>query len=321
MTKIEPKSNPNKKMSAREVNIMQFSEPKIEIQLYFGIRARKYNMKHGFSLIEILVVIVILGVLAGIGAPKLMGFTEKTKEKADLMKLYYLRDALNKALISSGEALYNSPYLSKGDDSTNIKNRDKLKQYLEKESGVTLFVIEMKGGASMNVQASHGSANNSANMCDLIGDAGTWYDALNEAHFEGVADIVAFRQQTGNNGGIKKDVEKNGKSHSTFTVKEDGSNWRTYPNTPMFMSRELNYGKAAGLDKITSQGNNKTNYRLTMSVQWTGGKEGSHSVEVALLPNGAKMRNKSNGRGGAFLTDNGVCFSTYGDIGCADYKY
>lgn len=37
LTKIEPKSNPNKKMSAKEVNIMQFSEPKIEIQLYFGI--------------------------------------------------------------------------------------------------------------------------------------------------------------------------------------------------------------------------------------------------------------------------------------------
>ena len=272
-------------------------------------------------MIEVMVVIVILGVLAGIGVPKIMGTIEKTKEKADLMKLFYLRDALNKAIIANGDALYNSAYLSSGPDSTNQKNRDKLKEYLEKESGVTLFVIEMKGGASMNVQASHGSANNSANMCDLIGNEGTWYDALKEAHFEGVADIVAFRKKTGNNNGIKNDVEKNGKSHSTFTVKEDGSNWRTYPNSPMFMSRELNYGKAAGLDKITSQGNNKTNYRLTMSFQWTGGREGSHSIEVALLPNGAKMRNKSNGRGGAFLTDNGVCFSTYGNIGCADYKY
>ena len=175
----------------------------------------------------------------------------------------------------------------------------------------------------MNVQASHGSANNSANMCDLIGDAGTWYDALNEAHFEGVADIVAFRQQTGNNGGIKKDVEKNGKSHSTFTVKEDGSNWRTYPNNPLFICRELNNGKAAGLDAITSQGKgkdaNKTNYRLTMSVQWTNGDPNSHSVEVALLPNGGLMG--SGGAGSAFKTDHGVCFSTYGDIGCAEYQY
>ncbi|MBO6076560.1 type II secretion system protein [Fibrobacter succinogenes] len=281
----------------------------------------KFHTKHGFTMIEVMVVIVILGVLSAIGVPKIIGYTEKTKEKADLMKLYYLRDALNKAIIINGEALYNSSYLSSGDESTNQKNRDKLKGFLENESGVTLFVIEMKGGASMNVQASHGSANNTANMCELIGDAGTWYDALKEARFEGVADIVAYRKKTNNNTGIKNDVEKNGKSHSTFTVKEDGSNWRTYPNTPMFISSELNYGKAAGLDKITSQGNNKTNYRLTMSFQWTGAKESSHSIEVALLPNGAKMYNKSNGRGGAFLTDRGVCFSTYGDRGCADYKY
>lgn len=321
MTKIEPKSNPNKKMSAREVNIMQFSEPKIEIQLYFGIRARKYNMKHGFSLIEILVVIVILGVLAGIGAPKLIGVTEKTKEKADLMKLYYLRDALHKALIENGDALYNSAYLSKGKEEDQQKNLTKLQNALKSESGVALFVIEMKGGASINVQSKHGSANNSANMCELIGDAGTWYNALKEAHFDGVAEIVAYRLKTGNNDGIKKDIKNNGKPNSNFTVTEDGSNYRTYPNSPMFISRELNYGKSAGLDKITSQGSNKTNYRLTMSFQWTGGNENSHSVEVALLPNGAKMRNRSNGKGGAFLTDNGVCFSTYGDIGCADYKY
>ena len=280
-----------------------------------------FHTKHGFTMIEIMVVIVILGILSGVAIPKVMGYTEKTKEKADLMKLFYLRDALNKAIIINGEALYNSASLSTGPDSTQQKNRNKLKQQLENESGVTLFVIEMKGGASMNVQASHGSANNDANMSELIGDAGTWYEALKEARFEGVADIVAFRKKTGNNNGIKNDVDKNGKSHSTFTVKEDGSNWRTTPNTPMFISSELNYGKAAGLDKITSQGNNKTNYRLTMSFQWTGGNERSHSIEVALLPNGAKMLNKSTGRGGAFLTDRGTCFSTYGDIGCADYRY
>ena len=47
------------------------------------------------------------------------------------MKLYYLRDALNKAIIINGEALYNSSYLSSGDESTNQKNRDKLKGFLE----------------------------------------------------------------------------------------------------------------------------------------------------------------------------------------------
>ena len=38
----------------------------------------KFHMKRGFTMIEIMVVIVVLGVFAGIGAPKLIGYTEKT---------------------------------------------------------------------------------------------------------------------------------------------------------------------------------------------------------------------------------------------------
>ena len=49
----------------------------------------KFHTKHGFTMIEVMVVIVILGVLSAIGVPKIIGYTEKTKEKADLMKLYY----------------------------------------------------------------------------------------------------------------------------------------------------------------------------------------------------------------------------------------
>jgi hypothetical protein len=88
----------------------------------------------------------------------------------------------------------------------------------------------------------------------------------------------------------------------------------------MFISRELNNGKSSGLDGITSQGSNKTNYRLTMSFQWSGLDEHSRSVEVALLPAGGKLMTKA-GKGSALLTEHGVCFSTYGDKGCADYKY
>ena len=75
MTKIEPESSPSKKISAREVNISRISVPKIEKQLYFGIRTRKYKMKRGFSLIEVMVVIVVLGILSGIAVPKLIGYT------------------------------------------------------------------------------------------------------------------------------------------------------------------------------------------------------------------------------------------------------
>lgn len=287
-----------------------------------------FHTKHGFTMIEIMVVIVILGVLAGIGAPNLFGYIEKTKEKTDLMKLYYLRDALNRALIESHDALYNSPHLSDGDEETKKKNHDNLEKYLKNDAGVALFVHEVKPTASPNIQSNHSSIGNN-NMYALIMNGGTWYDALKDSGFEGVADIIAFRKKTGNATGIDNDIKKNGKSHDTFTLKEDNGDWRTYPKNPIFICKELNSGKAAGLDGITSQGKgdkaNKTNYRLTMSVQWTNADPNSHSVEVALLPNGGKMREtkdkKKAGAGSAFKTDHGVCFSTYGDIGCKYYQY
>ena len=71
--------------------------------------------KHGFTLIEIMVVIVIMGVLAMVATPKLIAYSERVKEKADMMKLYYLRDALNRALLESEVALYQSDFVTKGD--------------------------------------------------------------------------------------------------------------------------------------------------------------------------------------------------------------
>ena len=273
--------------------------------------------KRGFTLIEVMVVVTIMSVLAMVGVPSVAGLIEKTRENVDLLKLYYLRDALNRALVENEQALYNT--------AGNANDRTKLTNLLKSETGVTLFVLEVKPTATANIQASHRVANDDINMSRLIGNGGAWYDALVEARFEGVADVVAYRIQTGNDGGIKTDVGNNGTDHDTFTIKADGTGWRTFPKAPVFISRELNSGKSAGLLAITSQKekngqNNTTNYRLTMNFQWTGQNESSRSVEVALLPNGANMGNGKNA-GSAFLTDHGVCFSTYGPIGCANYEY
>ena len=284
--------------------------------------------KKGFTLIELMVVIVIMGIISAVAVPSVFGIVERSKEKIDLMKLFYLRDALNRALIEDEAALFNSPYLSEGNDSTQKKNNDALTKNLTAEAGVALFVHEVKPGVPPNIQSTHSSIGNN-NMSSLIKQGGTWYNALKESGFEGVAEVVAYRQKTGNTAGINKDIEKNGKSHEAFTLKEDNGDWRTYPNNPLFICRELNNGKAAGLDGITSQGSgdkaNRTNYRLTLSVQWTNRDPNSHSVEVALLPNGGKMQiykdRKKAGAGSAFKTDHGVCFSTYGDIGCKYYQY
>ena len=268
-------------------------------------------------MIEIMVVIVILGVLAGVGVPRLLNYTERVKEKADMMKLYYLRDALNRALIESDVALYQSAFVS-GGDSASIANLNKLKNALKSEKGVDLFVIEMHPNREQNIQHNHPSINSGSEMSKIIGSSGVWYDALRDAGFEGVADIVALR-----NGTVKGSLEKDGDTYRAYSYTDDNGKkqYRTTPKNAIFMSKLLNRGKNSDLKNITSQGSNTTNYRLTMSVQWTGGNESSHSIEVALLPAGAKMRNRSNGKGGALMSDNGVCFSTYGNIGCADYRY
>ena len=128
--------------------------------------------KTGFTLIEIMVVIVIMGVIAGIGAPKLMGYTERVKEKADMMKLYYLRDALNRALIESEVALYQSDFVTKGNKADD--NLKKLKEKLTSESGLDLFVYELRPDLNTNIQNNHSSINSGSEMSKIIGSSGVW---------------------------------------------------------------------------------------------------------------------------------------------------
>ena len=299
------------------------------------------NNKQGFTLIEVMIVIAIMGILATIAVPNTIGVIERVRENIDKLKLFYLREALNRTLIETETALFDSPYLTQGNADEQKKNRDNLTKFLKAPSGVNIFVLELKPGQPANIQGSHGQANNNSNMTQLVEHGGTWYYALKEAGFEGVADIVALRwdaeetyskTSVKNGKEVQEDVKigldslfkrdgKNGKvkEYDNFSATKDGSNWRTYPKTPVFISRELNYGKMAGLAAISSQGSNRTNYRLTLSVQYTNRDPNSRSVEVALIPNGAKMND--GGHGGALRTDHGVCFSTYGDAGCADYKY
>ncbi|WP_407456050.1 type II secretion system protein [Fibrobacter sp.] len=252
----------------------------------------KFHMKRGFTMIEIMVVIVILGVLAGVGAPKIMGVIEKTKEKADLMKLYYLRDALNKALLENEEALTNTTTAKKLSDDERQKLITKMYDGFKYVRGASLFVIEVHNGLSVNVQDSHNEANNTYNVSAILGTSGTWCDALREAGFEGVADIVADR--------ITNNYKKETSTYTSFQWHDDKKNkdWqRTAPKKPMFISLALNKGKK------------DENTRFTMNARWTDIKDPGHSLEVYILPNGKNWN-------AAFRTDNGTCFSTYGDIGC-----
>lgn len=259
---------------------------------------KQNKAKRGFTLIELMVVISVMGILASIALPSTFGVVERSRERIDLLKLFYLRDALDRALVESETALYNSPYLSTGSEKEQQDRNKKLTNAL-KGKGVALFVIEVHNGLSINVQGSHGSANNDVNMCQLIGSSGPYYTALKDAGFEGVAEIVKDRLT-----GKSKNYDHDGATYTSisyYSEKFQKTDYRTAPKNPMFISRALNVGKR------------DENTRYTMNIRWVGGNEKSRSVDVFLLPNGAAWN-------GAFMTDRGVCFSTAGPAGCATYK-
>ena len=243
--------------------------------------------RRGVTIIELMVVFAIMGFLATVAVPNIFGVAEKTREKVDLMKLYYLKDALNRALLEDLDAFQKYTPVKNGTAST-YTHIDKIGS----NQGAALFVIELHKNLSINVQGHHRNANSSTNICGLIGSGGTFYDALKEARFEGVADIV--RDRLAGNKSNKNNVDTY--TATSYVNQNNDTDYRTAPTQPMFISRALTAGKA------------DTNTRYTMSVHWTPGSE-NFSVEVFLLPNGNNWKK-------AYKSSNGVCFSTLGKKGC-----
>ena len=246
-----------------------------------ALRSRK-----GITLIELMVTIAIMGFLVTVALPNIFGVAEKTREKVDLLKLYYLRDALNKALIEDLDAFNNYTPTKEGNDPSKIKLEG-----INKPSGASLFVIELHNGLSINVQGEHGSANNNYNICRAIGTSGTFYEALKEARFEGVADIIADRLN-------KNNFNFNSSTYTAtpYINQSNNTDYRTAPKQPLFISKALNVGKYAA------------NTRYTMNIRWSDSNPG-FAVEVFILPHGKDYQS-------AYRSDHGVCFSTLGNKGC-----
>jgi type IV pilus assembly protein PilA len=67
--------------------------------------SKRMNNKKGFTLIELIVVIAILGILAGIAVPKFGGFTDKAKAQADATACKTIQTAVLAGL-ASGNSFY-----------------------------------------------------------------------------------------------------------------------------------------------------------------------------------------------------------------------
>ena len=254
--------------------------------------ATRNKRKGGFTIIELMVVIIIVNLLSGFVVPKLTDYVEQTKQKIDLMKLYYLRDALDRALYE-GDVL-DIDESKKCDGVTN--NKDNLSNWLASDDGVTLFIIELHDQLAINYQAKNNNRfSDEQNMCGILSGGGFWADAFNDAGFGAVADILYARDH-------KKDNKiLSGATYDAYPVKINGSDWwRTHPRQPIFISRALNGDPDAPLTASKIGGQNRYKFK----TRWTNKNEKSHSLEVFI------QNAQGTNKGKPFTTRQGTCFST-----------
>ena len=255
----------------------------------FKKTGKKNKWKSGFTLVELMAVIAIVNLLSGVAIPKLTDHIERTKEKIDVMKLYYLRDALNRALYE-GDILDIDESVS---CSGKKNSKDNLSKFLASKDGVTLFIIELHDILPANYQPNNENRfKDNQNMCGILTGGGFWADALKDAGFGAVANILQDRQNN------NYQNQKN-KGYTAYKVKINNQDWwRTFPTQPLFVSRALNGDPRAAITGVGGQN------RYKFKIRWTNGKEKSHSLEVFI------QSAQGTEAGKPFTTRLGTCFST-----------
>ncbi|MBR4680547.1 MAG: prepilin-type N-terminal cleavage/methylation domain-containing protein [Fibrobacter sp.] len=261
--------------------------------------------KGGFTLIELMVVIIIVNLLSGVAIPKCTDLIEKAKERTDLLKFYYLRDALDRALYEDNVTRIDETEGSKCGSTVN--NANTLSKWLEEEQGVSLFIIELHDKFQANYQAENNNrTKDTHNMCGLLSTDGFWSQAFRDAGFGAVADIVYARAK-----GAKTEQAFANYPGDYSVTTETGAGYkgnetwaRTYPKTPLFNSRALNNDPQA---KFVNNSTQNGQIRYSMKARWTNCDKNSHSLDIFLAKDGSTN----------FLTSRlGTIFSTTTQKSC-----
>ena len=260
--------------------------------------------KGGFTIVELMVVIIIVNLLSGVAIPKCTDLIEKAKERTDLLKFYYLRDALDRALYEDDAfRIDESAKCGKIDKNESVNNKDNLEAWLSTDEGVSLFIIEFHDTYPVNFQGeNYKRTKDKQNMCGLLSSDGFWSQAFRDAGFGAIADIIVARADGDNFAAHPGDYILETKKNTGYSGKETW--YRTYPKTPLFNSRVLNNDPQA---KFVNNSTQNGQIRYSMKARWTNCDKNTHSLEVFLAKDGSTN----------FLTSRlGTIFSTTTQKSC-----
>lgn len=246
--------------------------------------AARNKRKGGFTIVELAAAIIIVNILSGIAIPKVTDLIEKTRQKLDVLQLYYLRDALNRALYES--EYYDNTFSKSGYNACTNVSKASLDQGLKE--GMGLFIIQRSKTMPANYQGVHDKAKTN-NMCGLMISEGFWNSAFKDAGWGAIADIIDARASAGGDANVKQNA-------STYTAEKNSINkswWRTYPKKSIFQSDFMNH------DPLETTASNTS---IVLYVRWVNGDPNSNSLDVYFAKDGKNQK--------GLVSRLGVCFST-----------